>query len=57
MTEPTGCARCCVLSGTYCDRCDLLVGLIQYGFRVLEFRQRRAGLEEIFMNVTKGEVQ
>jgi ABC-2 type transport system ATP-binding protein len=37
--------------------CDLLVGLIQYGFRVLEFRQRRAGLEEIFMNVTKGEVQ
>ena len=27
MTEPTGCARCCVLSGTYCDRCDLLVGL------------------------------
>jgi ABC-2 type transport system ATP-binding protein len=37
--------------------CDLLAGLVQYGFRVLEFRQRRAGLEEIFMNVTKGEVQ
>jgi ABC-2 type transport system ATP-binding protein len=37
--------------------CDLLVALIQGGFRVLEFRQRRAGLEEIFMNVTKGEVQ
>ena len=36
---------------------DLLVGMIQDGFRVLEFRQRRAGLEEIFMNVTKGEVQ
>jgi ABC-2 type transport system ATP-binding protein len=37
--------------------CDLLVGMIQVGFRILEFRQRRAGLEEIFMNVTKGEVQ
>ena len=37
--------------------CDLLVALVQGGFRVLEFRQRRAGLEEIFMNVTKGEVQ
>jgi len=36
---------------------ELLAGLIQYGFRVLEFRQRRADLEEIFMNVTKGEVQ
>jgi ABC-2 type transport system ATP-binding protein len=37
--------------------CDLLANLIQYGFRILEFRQRRADLEEIFMNVTKGEVQ
>ena len=27
MTEPMGCARCCALSGIYCDRCDLLVGL------------------------------
>ena len=37
--------------------CDLLADLVQAGFRVLEFRQRRADLEEIFMNVTKGEVQ
>ncbi len=37
--------------------CDLLADLVQGGFRVLEFRQRRADLEEIFMNVTKGEVQ
>ena len=27
MTEPTGCVRDCVRSDTYCDRCDLLVGL------------------------------
>ena len=27
MPEPMGCVRCCARSGTYCDRCDLLVGL------------------------------
>jgi transposase len=27
MPEPTSCAGCCVRTGTYCDRCDLLVGL------------------------------
>ena len=27
MAEPTGCAGCCVRGETYCDRCDLLVGL------------------------------
>jgi ABC-2 type transport system ATP-binding protein len=37
--------------------CDLLAGLVQGGFRVAEFTQRRAGLEEVFMNVTRGEVQ
>jgi ABC-2 type transport system ATP-binding protein len=37
--------------------CDLLAGLVQAGYRILEFRQQRAGLEEVFMNVTKGEVQ
>jgi ABC-2 type transport system ATP-binding protein len=37
--------------------CDLLANLIKAGYRVAEFRQRRADLEEIFMNVTKGEVQ
>jgi len=37
--------------------CDLLAGLVQGGYRVMEFRQRRADLEELFMNVTKGEVQ
>jgi ABC-2 type transport system ATP-binding protein len=37
--------------------CDLLGGLVRDGFRILEFRQRRADLEQIFMNVTRGEVQ
>jgi ABC-2 type transport system ATP-binding protein len=36
---------------------DMLAGLIKDGFRVVEFRQRRADLEEVFMNVTRGEVQ
>jgi ABC-2 type transport system ATP-binding protein len=37
--------------------CELLADLIRAGYPVAEFRQRRADLEEIFMNVTKGEVQ
>lgn len=36
---------------------DILASLIQRGHRLAEFRQQRAGLEDIFMNVTKGEVQ
>ena len=27
MSEPTGCAGCCLRTDTYCDRCDLLIGL------------------------------
>jgi ABC-2 type transport system ATP-binding protein len=37
--------------------CELLAGLVHGGFRVVEFAQRRAGLEDVFMNVTRGEVQ
>jgi ABC-2 type transport system ATP-binding protein len=37
--------------------CNLLADLVGAGFRVAEFRQRRADLEEVFMNVTRGEVQ
>jgi ABC-2 type transport system ATP-binding protein len=37
--------------------CDLLASLIGRGYRVVEFKQQRANLEEIFMNVTKGAVQ
>jgi ABC-2 type transport system ATP-binding protein len=36
---------------------DLLATLIHRGYRVIEYRQQRANLEEIFMNVTKGAVQ
>jgi ABC-2 type transport system ATP-binding protein len=36
--------------------CDLLERLIQNGYRILEFRPRRADLEQIFMTVTKGDV-
>jgi ABC-2 type transport system ATP-binding protein len=36
---------------------DLLTELVRAGYRVAEFRQRRADLEEVFMNVTRGEVQ
>jgi ABC-2 type transport system ATP-binding protein len=37
--------------------CNLLAGLVRTGHRVIEFRHHRADLEDIFMNVTKGEVQ
>ncbi len=45
------------VNGPEASCCDLLAGLVQSGYRVLEFRLRRADLEEVFMNVTKGEVQ
>ncbi len=37
--------------------CDLLAALVGRGYRVVEFKQQRANLEEIFMNVTRGVVQ
>jgi ABC-2 type transport system ATP-binding protein len=37
--------------------CELLGALVQGGYRVVEFTQRRADLEDVFMNVTRGEVQ
>lgn len=37
--------------------CDLLAGLVKNGHRIAEFRHRQTDLEEIFMSVTKGEVQ
>jgi ABC-2 type transport system ATP-binding protein len=36
---------------------QLLTSLIQGGFRIVEFRQKRVDLEQVFMNVTKGVVQ
>ncbi|AMV26559.1 putative ABC transporter ATP-binding protein YbhF [Gemmata sp. SH-PL17] len=37
--------------------CDLLENVIRAGFRLLEFRPRRADLEQIFLDVTRGDVQ
>jgi ABC-2 type transport system ATP-binding protein len=37
--------------------CDVLAALIGRGYRILEFRQQRANLEEVFMTVTQGAVQ
>jgi ABC-2 type transport system ATP-binding protein len=45
------------VNGSDEDCCELLAGLVRDGFRVVECRQRRADLEEVFMNVTRGEVQ
>jgi ABC-2 type transport system ATP-binding protein len=45
------------LAGDEEAACAVLAGLVQAGFRILEFRLRRADLEQIFMNVTRGDVQ
>ena len=37
--------------------CRLLADLVNRGYRILEFRPRRADLEQIFMTVTRGDVQ
>jgi ABC-2 type transport system ATP-binding protein len=43
--------------GTDEDCANLLADLLKAGFRVVEFRQRGNDLEQIFMTVTKGDVQ
>ncbi len=45
------------VSGTDEACSDLLAAVVARGYRVVEFKQQRANLEEIFMNVTKGAVQ
>ncbi|MEE9404856.1 MAG: ABC transporter ATP-binding protein [Algisphaera sp.] len=37
--------------------CELLAELLKRGFRVMEFKQVEADLEQLFMDVTKGDVQ
>lgn len=44
-------------SGDDLASCDILENLISKKFKIVEFRQTRANLEDIFMNVTKGGVQ
>ena len=41
MCEPTGCVRCCMRGETYCDRCDVLVGLP--GLHVIKVVADKAG--------------
>ncbi len=45
------------LEGDEKDGCDLLTALVQKGCRIAEFKQRQTDLEELFMNLTVGEVQ
>jgi ABC-2 type transport system ATP-binding protein len=45
------------VSGSEENCCELLESLIQRGYRILEFRLRRVDLEQVFMTVTRGEVQ
>lgn len=45
------------LNGDETAACDILARLIAHQFRIIEFRQTKADLEDIFMNVTRGGVQ
>ncbi len=45
------------LTGDEAAACEILGGLIAKKFKIIEFRQTKANLEDIFMNVTKGGVQ
>jgi ABC-2 type transport system ATP-binding protein len=45
------------LAGDETAACDILARLIAQGFKVVEFRQTRANLENLFMTITKGGVQ
>jgi ABC-2 type transport system ATP-binding protein len=45
------------LSGAEEGCCELLAHLVRGGHRIVEFRQQNAGLEQLFMNVTQGDVQ
>ncbi|MEM9416637.1 MAG: ABC transporter ATP-binding protein [Planctomycetota bacterium] len=45
------------VSGDEDDCCDLLAKLLQDGHRIMEFKQVEADLEQLFMNITRGEVQ
>jgi ABC-2 type transport system ATP-binding protein len=47
----------CVVSGDEELCCDLLAELLRRGHRIAEFHQRRADLEQLFMTITRGDVQ
>lgn len=43
--------------GTEQDACEILARLIEKRYKIVEFRQTKANLEDIFMTITKGDVQ
>ncbi len=45
------------MTGDESAACDILGRLVAGGYKVTEFRQTKANLEDIFMNITKGGVQ
>jgi hypothetical protein len=45
------------LSGDESAACDILGELIAKKFKIIEFRQTKANLEDLFMTITKGGVQ
>jgi len=45
------------ISGGDEECCGLLEGVLKAGFRLFEFRPRRADLEQLFLDVTRGDVQ
>ncbi len=45
------------MAGDESAACDILTQLIARGFKIVEFRQTRANLENLFMTITKGGVQ
>jgi ABC-2 type transport system ATP-binding protein len=55
--KPAGHELVVELAGDEDTACDLLHGLVAANFRIAEFRHKKAGLEDIFMTVTKGGVQ
>jgi ABC-2 type transport system ATP-binding protein len=44
-------------AGSEDECCDLLGDLVRKGYRIVEFASKQADLEQIFMNVTRGDVQ
>jgi ABC-2 type transport system ATP-binding protein len=55
--RPSGDEVAIEVNGSDEDCSAILTGLIQQGFQIVEFRHQRADLEDIFMHVTRGEVQ
>ncbi len=45
------------INGDEAACCDILEDLLRQNFRILEFKQRQTHLEEVFMTITKGQVQ